>query len=176
MTLSITTPGRFDRRTEFLMNKRSISRRFMLRESACALVAAAAAPGVVRARTQAGLNPEVVRTVRRYYAAWQNGNWHSMDLLLTDNFTFTSPKDHDGKGLFKTRCWDPNVNLIGRFDLQLIAGVGDDALVMYVCNIKGGKEIENVEHLHIRHGKIESVRCYFGEENSYPAAVIGGKA
>jgi hypothetical protein len=46
----------------------------------------------------------------------------------------------------KTRCWDSNANLIGHFDLQLIAGYGDDALVMYVLRIKTGKTITNIEH------------------------------
>ena len=37
---------------------------------------------------------------------------------------------------------------------------------------KNGKTLENIEHLQMRGGKVEAVRCYFGGKNSYPAAVV----
>jgi ketosteroid isomerase-like protein len=148
-----------------------MSRRNLLGTGACALAAATAMPELASAHARAGLSPKAEQIVRNYYAAWAKRDWQALDSLLTDNFTFTSPNDdHDSKSLYKTRCWTPNVNLIEHFDLQLIAGNGADALVMYVAHIKNGKRIENVEHLHLRDGKVESVRCYFGQQNSYPAA------
>jgi ketosteroid isomerase-like protein len=159
------------------MNERGMSRRGLLQTGAYALAAAAVMPGTAGACAAAGLSRKTAGVIRAYYAAWEKKDWHGLEMLLTHNFTFTSPNDnHDSLSLFKTRCWDPNADLIGHFDLQLIAGNGNDALVMYVLHIKDGKTIENIEHLHMRDGKVESVRCYFGEQNSYPAAVTGAQS
>lgn len=159
------------------MNERGMSRRGLLETGAYALTAAAVMPRSAGACAAAGLSPKTAGIIRRYYAAWENKDWRALEMLLTGDFTFTSPNDnHDSRTVFKTRCWDSNANLIGHFDLQLIAGNGDDALVMYVLHIKDGKTIENVEQFHMRDGKVESVRCYFGQQNSYPAAVSGGRS
>lgn len=148
-----------------------MSRRNLLGTGACALAAAAVMPELAGAHARAGLSPHVERVIRNYYAAWEKGDWRALDSLLTDGFTFTSPNDdHDSKSVYHSRCWTPNVSLIGHFDLQQIAGNGNDALVMYVLHTKNDKLIENVEHFHMKDGKVESVRCYFGQQNSYPAA------
>lgn len=153
------------------MRERPMSRRDLLGPGVCALTAAAVMPRIASASARAGLSPQAERIVRAYYATWEKGSWPALDSLLTDDFTFTSPNDdHDSKSLFHSRCWTPNVKLIRHFDLQQIAGTGNDVLVMYVLHIKNGKKIENVEYLRIRDGKVASVRCYFGQENSYPAA------
>jgi hypothetical protein len=47
---------------------------------------------------------------------------------------------------------------------------------MYVLHIRDGKTIDNVEHFHLRQGKVESIRCYFGQQDSYPAAVARGRS
>ncbi|MDE2450055.1 MAG: nuclear transport factor 2 family protein [Gammaproteobacteria bacterium] len=152
----------------------AISRRSLLQSSAC-MLAAAAMPEIAGARAAAGLSPRYEQLIRKYYAAWGSKDWHALNMLLTDDFTFTSPNDdHDSKAVYKTRCWDPNVNLIGHFDLQQIAGNGNEAFVMYVAQVKGGKTIENVEHFTIKDGKVAAVRCYFGGQNSYPAGVVSG--
>lgn len=153
------------------MKEKSLSRRNLLGAGASVLAAATVMPEIASAHAGAGLSPKAEQIVRNYYAAWQKKDWQALDSVLTDNFTFTSPNDdHDSKALYKSRCWTPNVNLIGHFDLQLIAGKGDDVLVMYVASIRNGRKIENIEHLHLRDGKVEWVRCYFGQQNSYPAA------
>jgi ketosteroid isomerase-like protein len=153
------------------MRERTTSRRNLLGSGACALTAAAIMPELAGARARAGLSSKTEQIVRNYYGAWEKGDWQALDSLLTDDFTFTSPDDdHDSKSIYKARCWAPNVGLIRHFDLQQIAGNGDDAFVMYVLHIKNGKKVENIEYLHLRDGRVASVRCYFGQQNSYPAA------
>jgi ketosteroid isomerase-like protein len=154
------------------MNERAMTRRGLLQASVCTLAATTIAPEMSRARVSAGLSPKTALIVRKYYAAWSKRNWRALDMLLADDFTFSSPNDdHDSKAVYKARCWEPNVNLIENFDLQEIAGNANDAFVMYVADIKGGKTIRNVEYFRVRAGKVRSVRCYFGQQNSYPAAV-----
>ncbi|HEY6515711.1 MAG TPA: nuclear transport factor 2 family protein [Steroidobacteraceae bacterium] len=153
------------------MRERPMSRRNLLGTGACAVAVAAVMPKIARARPRAGLSPQAEQLVRKYYGAWEKGDWDALNSLLTDDFTFSSPNDdHDSKSVYHSRCWGPNAKLIGHFDLQVIAGNGDDALVMYVLHTKNDKKIENTEYLHIRDGKVASVRCYFGQQNSYPAA------
>lgn len=153
------------------MKEKPMSRRNVLGTGACALAAAAVMPEIAGAGTRAGLSPGTEQLIRKYYAAWGKRDWHALDSLLTDDFTFTSPNDdHDSKSVYKTRCWTPNVNLIRHFDLQQIAGNGNDAFVMYVAQLENGKKIENIEYFRIRDGKVQSVRCYFGQQNSYPSA------
>jgi len=159
------------------MREIAMSRRGLFEAGACALAAAAVMPEIVGARAATELSPKNEQIVRKYYAAWEAKDWQALDVLLADDFTFTSPNndDHITKGVFKTRCWQPNVNLIEHFDLQHIAGSGNDAFVMYVLHIKNGKTVENIEHFQVRDGKVAAVRCYFGQQNSYPAAVINGQ-
>jgi len=154
------------------MGKRAMSRRTLLEAGACALAATVVMPKIAGAYAAAVAGPQNARTIRKYYAAWEAKDWHALDVLLADDFTFTSPNDdHISKGLYKTGCWQPNVNLIEHFDLQQIVGNDNDAFVMYVLHIKNGKTLQNVEHFQFRNGKVEAVRCYFGGQNSYPAAV-----
>ena len=111
--------------------------------------------------------------MRKYYAAWEAKDWHALEILLADDFTFTSPRDaHISKATYKSGCWQPNAKLIEKFDLQQIAGSDNDAFVMYVLHVTGGKTVENIEHFQLRSGKVGAVRCYFGGQNSYPAAVV----
>ena len=156
------------------MRKQAMSRRMVLEAGACALAAAVVVPK--GAHAAAGLSRQNEHLVRKYFAAWESKDWHALDILLTDDFTFTSPNDDDHirKGVYKTRCWDSNVNLIEHFDLQHIVGSGNDAFVMYVLHIKNGKTLENIEHLQMRGGKVGAVRCYFGGKG-YPAAVVNQK-
>ena len=158
------------------MKKKSISRRMVLEAGACALAATMVIPKIGSAHAATGLSQQNEQLVRKFYAAWESKDWHALDILLADDFTFTSPNDDDhiSKAVYKARCWDSNVNLIEHFDLQHIVGSGNDAFVMYVLHIKNGKTLENIEHLQLRGGKVEAVRCYFGGKG-YPAAVANQK-
>src|SRR5215469_8523275 len=107
------------------MKTKTMSRRSLLEAGTCSL-AAAVLPEIASAQAPTALSSKGEQTVRKYYAAWETKDWHALDVLLADGFTFTSSNndDHISKGVFKTRCWDPNVSLIEHFDLQQIVGHG----------------------------------------------------
>ena len=150
-----------------------MSRRTLLGTGACALAAPAILPEIANARAEAGKNAAIVR---KYYKGWEIKDWPAFDRLLTDDFTFTSPIDaHISKSAFKTGCWDTQIPFIGRFDLEHVAGTGNDAFVMYVCHTTNGKTFRNVEYLRLKGEQVESVECYFGGQNSYTSAVAGQK-
>jgi ketosteroid isomerase-like protein len=155
------------------MRTRAMSRRTVLEAGVCAMAATAATPGIAGAHAQEGLSPENEQTIRKYYAAWEIKDWHPLDVLLADNFTFTSANndDHISKSTFKARCWESQIDFIERFELQRVIGNGNDAFVMYVCRTKNGKTLRNVEYLRLKDQKVEAIECYFGAPSSFPSAV-----
>ena len=112
---------------------------------------AATIPEIASAHAETGLSPKNEATVRKYYAAWEKKDWHPLDILLADDFTFTSPvDDHISKSAFKTGCWDTQIAFIERFDLKRVIGSGNEAFVMYVCHTTNGKTFRNVEYLRLQ--------------------------
>jgi ketosteroid isomerase-like protein len=155
------------------MKGRAMSRRTILQAGACALAVAGGIPQTVAAHAETGLSPKSDETIRKWYAAWEQKDWHPVDLLLADDFTFSSAAgdDHISKSAFKAQCWQTQINFIERFDLQRVFGSGNEAFVMYVCRTKNGKSFRNVEYLRLKDDKVEAIECYFGEQSSFPSAV-----
>jgi hypothetical protein len=155
------------------MRKTTVSRRTVLKAGPCALVAAAAIPKIATARAQTGLSPKSDETIRKYYAAWEQKDWRPCDILLADNFTFTSANndDHINKSAFKKQCWETQIDFIERFDLQRVFGGGNEAFVLYVCRTKNGRTFRNVEYLRTIDDKVEAIECYFGAQSSFASAV-----
>jgi ketosteroid isomerase-like protein len=153
-----------------------MSRRSVLEAGTCALVAAAAIPQMASAHAVIELGPNTVKTIRKYYAAWEEKDWRPFDILLADNFTFTSAAgdNHISKSAFKAKCWQSQIDFIDRFDLQRIFGSGNEAFVMYACRTKNGKTFRNVEYLRLQDDKVEAIECFFGAQSSFPSAVSKG--
>ncbi len=159
------------------MKTKAMSRRTILETGICVLAAASAIPAVAGAHPASGLDPKKEETIRKYYAAWEKRDWHPIDVLLADDFTFTSANDDDhiSKSTFKARCWESQIDYIAHFDLQQLIGKGNDAFVMYLCHTKNGKSFRNVEYLRLNDDKVESIECYFGAQSSFPSAVSTGQ-
>ncbi len=154
------------------MKQLVLSRRTMIGASAYA-IAAAASTSQFASGSETKLSPQSDEIIRRWYAAWEKRDWHPVDVLLADNFTFSSAAgdDHIDKGTFKKKCWETQIDFIERFDLQRVFGNGNEALVMYVCRTKNGKTFSNVEYLRLKGDKLEAIECYFGAQSSFPSAV-----
>jgi hypothetical protein len=160
------------------MRNRALSRRMLLEAGACALAATAGIPLKARAHAETGLGTNNEAAIRKYYAAWEKKDWHPIDILLADNFTFTSANndDHINKGVFKARCWETQIDFIERFELEHVIGNGNEAFVMYVCRTKNGKMLRNVEYFRLNDAKVEAIECYFGGQSSFPSAVSAGQS
>jgi hypothetical protein len=153
-----------------------MSRRTLLGAGTCTLVAAMTIPETASAAAVAGLTPKNEATVRKYYKGWEIKDWPAFNLLLTDDFTFTSPMDaRISKSAFKKGCWDTQIAFIGRFDLEHVAGTGNDAFVMYLCHTTNEKTFRNVEYLRLKGDQVQAVECYFGAQNNFTSAVAGQK-
>jgi hypothetical protein len=160
-----------------VMTTTTLSRRTVLGAAPCALAAAACIPQSVSAHPETPLSPKNEATIRKWYAAWEKKDWLPVDLLLADDFTFSSAAgdDHISKSSFKTQCWETQIDFIERFDLQRVFGSGNEAFVMYLCRTKNGKAFRNVEYLRLKDDKVEAIECYFGAQSSFPSAVSTAK-
>jgi ketosteroid isomerase-like protein len=162
---------------EQTMPRIAVSRRSLLATGACALVGAASLPQSANASASGEHDSTNEEIIHRWYGAWEKKDLDTFNLLLADNFTFTSAAgdDHISKSTFKTQCWDTQINFIAHFDLERITTGTDDAFVKYLCHTRNGKSFRNVEYLRIKSGKLESIECYFGAQSSFPSAVSTGQ-
>jgi ketosteroid isomerase-like protein len=159
------------------MTRIVMSRRHLLEAGACALTGVVSLPGLASASASGGQNLTNEEIIRKWYAAWVNKDLDTFNMLLADNFTFSSAAgdDHISKSTFKTQCWDTQVEFIEQSDLERITTGAEDAFVKYLCHTKNGNSFRNVEYLRIKNGKLESIECYFGAQSNFPSAVSGRK-
>jgi ketosteroid isomerase-like protein len=159
------------------MTRITMRRRNLLATGACALVGAVTLPGLARASALGEHDLTNEEIIRKWYTAWEKKDLGTFNMLLADNFTFTSAAgdDHISKRTFKAQCWDPQVDFIEHFDLEQITTGAEDAFVKYLCHTKNGKSFRNVEYLRIKNGRLESIECYFGAQSSFPSAVSTGQ-
>jgi hypothetical protein len=171
-----TNKERLKRRVD--MARIGVSRRNALEAGACALVGAAAFSVTASARAGAGQSTTAEEIVRKWYKTWEveKKDWGPFDVLLADNFTFSSAAgdDHISKSAFKTNCWDTQINFIGQFDLERVVASGNEAFAKYLCHTKNGKSFRNVEYFRLKDGKVEAIECYFGGKDTFPSAVSSG--
>jgi|SRR5271165_544704 len=117
-------------------------------------------------------SPDIVtneKVIREYYAAYEKKDWHMLELILADGFTFTSPAgdDHINLKVYKERCW-PNAVNTRNFDLEKVIVAGDDAFVTYNGWTNDGRLFRNTERFKLRDGKIIENECFFGTGVSFP--------
>ena len=109
------------------------------------------------------------KVVREYYEAYEKKDWHILEIILADGFTFTSPAgdDHIDLKEYKRRCW-PNSANTKKFDLEKVIVVGDDAFVTYNGWTNDGRLFRNTERFRLKDGKITENECFFGTGVNFP--------
>ena len=102
------------------------------------------------------------QTVRNLYAAYLDGRKDIVAAMLTEDFTFSSPRDdHIDRAAYFERCW-PKEPVFRRFDIEFLAIDGDEAVIRYRAEKLDGTSFRNIESLRFRGDKIASVDVYFG--------------
>jgi ketosteroid isomerase-like protein len=100
--------------------------------------------------------------VRKYFAAYETKDRAVVDGLLSDDFTFTSPRDdHIGRAAYFERCW-PNSANVRTIAIEKLCENGPDVFVRYCQVLRTGAEFRNVELLRFESGKLTEVDVYFG--------------
>lgn len=119
--------------------------------------------------TAAGLqNTPNGKVIQAYYTAFEKKDWDSMQGILADGFTFSSPlDDHINVKTFKERCW-PNAYKIKKFEVDKLIVNGDEAFVITNGWTTDGKLFRNGEYFKVRAGKISAYECFFGPGINYP--------
>ncbi|EJT07001.1 nuclear transport factor 2 family protein [Rhizobium sp. CCGE 510] len=102
------------------------------------------------------------QTVRDLYAAYLQDRKDKVDAMLTQDFTFSSPRDdHIDRTTYFERCW-PKEPFFRDIHIEFLAIDGDEAVVRYRAEKRDGGSFCNMESLHFRRDKIVSVEVYFG--------------
>ena len=84
--------------------------------------------------------------IQKYYAAYEQKDRKTIEPLLTDDFSFSSPHDdHIDRASYFSRCW-PN----------------SEAFVLYELEPATGAKFRNTEFFRIEGNKIREVEVYFG--------------
>ena len=101
------------------------------------------------------------------FAAYAGKDRQAIEVLLADDFHFTSPLDNriDRKTYFEVR-W-PNSERIDGFDIVRLAVDGDRAFVTYEARM-GKERFRNTEVHTVRGNKIAEVEVYFGWKEPHP--------
>jgi ketosteroid isomerase-like protein len=104
----------------------------------------------------------VADLIRRCYATYETKDRATLEALLSDDFTFTSPRDdHIGKAAYFTRCW-PFSEHVRSFRIEKLFVQGDEAFALYECEPVEGKPFRNTEFFKTAGGRITAVEVYFG--------------
>lgn len=113
---------------------------------------------------------EIVRT---YYSGYEQKKWETVEGLLADNFTFTSPNndDHIDTPTYKARCWG-QAEFIEHFEMLSILQKDDEAFAKYLCTTTKGTTFCNTEYFCFAGGKISAVEVYFGGRLGYSTASV----
>lgn len=102
------------------------------------------------------------RTVRDLYAAYLEDRKDKVGAMLTEDFTFSSPRDdHIDRATYFERCW-PKEPFFRASHIEFLALDGDEAVVRYRAEKRDGGSFGNIESLRFRGDKIAAVEVYFG--------------
>lgn len=105
---------------------------------------------------------ELSAVVRAYLGAYESENRDAAELLLSQDFTFTSPHDDNiDRATYFERCW-PQDDAARDQTIEKIVVEGDKAFVTYTCATGNGKSFRNTEFFTFSGEQIASVDVYFG--------------
>ncbi len=104
--------------------------------------------------------------IRQYFSANETKNRRVLEALLSDDFTFSSPRDDRiDRASYFARCW-PNSEKYRSIELEKIFENGSEAFVRYRCAPKSGAGFRDTEYFRIAGDKIAEVDVYFGRSFS----------
>jgi ketosteroid isomerase-like protein len=102
------------------------------------------------------------QVVRAYFGAYESENRGAAELLLSEDFIFTSPNDDAiDRATYFERCW-PQGDAAREQTIEKILVEGDKAFVTYTCATGNGKSFRNTEFFTFAGERIASVDVYFG--------------
>ena len=105
---------------------------------------------------------------RGLFEAYQKQDRARAELLLADDFTFTSPYDDAiSRADFFTRCWPPGDHF-AELRIERITADLAGAYITYLVTTEAGTQFRNTEYLAVADGQIHGADVYLG------ASYVGG--
>ena len=107
-------------------------------------------------------NEDRVQQAREMYLAFAAGDRATVERMLSDDFTFSSPVDAglDRNGYFE-RCW-PGAGQHQEFEFVRLVQSGDEVIVTYELRHSDGHAGRNTEVLTFRGDQVCRAEVYFG--------------
>ncbi|WP_426129764.1 nuclear transport factor 2 family protein [Pararhizobium sp. PWRC1-1] len=103
-------------------------------------------------------------TVRGLFAAYLANRKDEVSDMLTEDFTFSSPRDdHIDKVAYFERCW-PQPPAFRAIHIERVSLEDNEALVRYRAEKQDGSAFRNVEVIRFHGDRIASVEVYFGRD------------
>jgi ketosteroid isomerase-like protein len=110
-----------------------------------------------RYKKETPMNSNLSNLIRKYYSSYESKNRKSLEDLLSDDFTFSSPlDDHISRTTYFQRCW-PNSETVSVFHIEKLFEKGNEAFVRYECERIAGPEFRNTEYFKIEGDRIKKV-------------------
>ena len=101
--------------------------------------------------------------IRAMFDAYLANDRAAVEGLLSDDFRFTSPYDHElDRASYFARCWRDDNGWIARHQLERIMVEGDAAYVIYLCVARDGASFRNTELMLFAGDKVRRIDVYFG--------------
>ena len=103
-------------------------------------------------------------TIRALFAAYIEGRKDLVRPMLTEDFTFSSPRDdHIDRDAYFEHCW-PDKPPFRTVEIEYLTFAGNEAAVRYRAVKHDGSAFRNIESFRFEDDKIASVDVYFGRE------------
>ncbi|WP_105384541.1 nuclear transport factor 2-like protein [Neorhizobium alkalisoli] len=102
--------------------------------------------------------------VKKLFASYVANRKDIVETLLTEDFTFSSPRDDRiDKATYFERCW-PQPPVFRDIIIERLFENGDDVIVGYRAEKITGAAFRNLELIEFRGDRISSVEVYFGRD------------
>lgn len=100
--------------------------------------------------------------VRNCFSAFLSKDRQTLESLLSDDFTFNSPRDdHINKTIYFETCF-PHSDRFREHTIEQLFVQGNEAFVRYHAELDDGTRFRNVEYFRIEENKIREIDVYFG--------------
>ena len=108
----------------------------------------------------------ISKLVRKCFAAYESKDREALEVLLSDDFTFSSPLDDNiSREKYFERCW-PNSEHLRAFRIEKLFEDGNQAFVTYEAEQNDGARFRNTEFFTSDGDKLKHVDVYFGTETN----------
>lgn len=104
----------------------------------------------------------VAELVRKLFAAFLAGDRAALEEILSDDFTFNSPRDdHIDRAEYFKRCF-PHGDQFRSHHIEQLCTSGDEAFVRYLAETLDGSRFRNTEYIRTDGHQVKEVDVYFG--------------